>query len=122
MNEKKRCNVCGRMLRIKNFKINKVIKEEMCNRCDKKVGSNKFYDPQKAKRKWEGKISKFKMTAQEKSLLAKRKGWKTINRHSRILESIGRKKRKSLQSEKIKEEVDKKESKKQKKKFLEGLK
>lgn len=45
MGKKKICPKCHRTLRTKCFVFNRREKHKLCKQCDKKIGSNPFYDP-----------------------------------------------------------------------------
>lgn len=39
------CSECGRLLRSRCFIYNRVIKNRICRQCDKRIGTNIFYEP-----------------------------------------------------------------------------
>lgn len=68
-NKKKECPRCHRTLRLKCFKYNRVLKEEVCGLCNRQVGSNIWYIP-KENRKYEC-VGKYNYSAEEKQQLFK---------------------------------------------------
>lgn len=116
MNIKKECPNCKRKLRTRCFVFNRVVKEEICRTCDKKIGSNPFYTKKKET------IGKYNMTATEKKVLANKKGWKAVNSECLGLQKIKKResKRKRLSRRRFK--IKESENKELNKKFVEGLK
>jgi len=121
MTKKEVCSICKRILRTKCFVFNKLIKEKICLRCDKKIGNNKFYSPSKLKKRNDF-INKFNITEQEKKVLLRNKSMKEINCLCKNLKRLKIKSFKRKLEEKRKEKLEKQKEKVLNKKFLEGLK
>lgn len=116
MNQKKRCKRCERMLRTKCFVFNPLLKEEICKRCDKKIGRNKFYNPKN------NRISKFNMTDDEKKVLARINGWERVNKDCKGLITIKRRVLRKRRGDRYNKMNKEKENNQLNKKFVEGLK
>jgi len=117
MTLKKNCEECGMLIRSCKLSKNKLTGKLSCWRCNRKIGSNKFYTPSNKYQK----ITKFSITDDEKKVLRKNKSQKQINRlceqlsNVRIIDKI---KRNQEKEEKINREF---KNTKTNKKFLEGL-
>jgi hypothetical protein len=116
MNPKKKCPRCGKIKRTKCFTFNKVLKEELCLMCDKKVGHNIFYNPES-----KGRIGKYSLTDNERSYLARKKGWKRVNESCKGLRTIRKRKKKEDKEMRRQKKISEIKSKETQKKFLEGL-
>ena len=121
MNKKERCPICGRILRTKCFIYNSLEKKEICNRCNKKIGTNKFYSIGKLQHRKSNIISNYNITDDEIKVLSKKKGF-NINRDRSILRKI--KREKIEEKREIKKKLLEREEQKKKlnEKFLKNLK
>ena len=128
MNKKEVCPECKRTLRTKCFIFNRVKKIRICNRCDKKIGSNIFYVPFKERRDF---IGKYSITQEEKNRLFKKflregngekEAWKKVNylvyglRKQRKIKATQRK------GEYLGKMAKEKQKQEMKEKFVKGLK
>ena len=128
MNKKEVCPECKRTLRTKNFIFNRLVKKRICRRCDKKIGTNKFYVPFSKKLDF---ISKYSITEVEKKKLwgkyvkegcSYQQAWRKVNYliyNLREQKKIKAAQRKGEYLDKMKKQEQKQEMKK---KFVEGLK
>ncbi len=128
MNKKEVCPECKRTLRTKNFIFNRLVKKRICNRCNKKIGTNIFYVPFKEKADF---ISQYSISEVEKKKLwskyvkegcSYKQAWRKVNY---LIYGL-RKQKKIKAAQRKGEYLDKmyKQEQKQemKKKFVEGLK
>lgn len=129
MKTKKRCSKCDKIYNSRCFIFNKLVGEKICNKCNKKIGTNKFYSGE-LKQKSNKFISKYNMTDTEKEVLvnklmreghSKDEAFKKINSHSKTLRSMREKsKEKRIQDEK-REEKNKQKQVNTQLNFLKGL-
>jgi hypothetical protein len=120
-NNKKKCPKCGRILRKKNFIFNQLEKIEVCNRCNKKIGTNKWFIPKEIRN--EERITRYGMSYQEKKFLNKNgHSWKELNGVCKYMRGIKSKKNKEYWNKiKMNKEKNKQETE-NKHKLIEGLK
>lgn len=99
MNKKEKCPKCGRILRTKNFVVNKKTGEWMCKQCDKKIGNNKFYIPPEKFRERIAVIGKFTVSDTEKDMLHSQfmaqgldstQAWQRVYKHIGMLRKMRR--------------------------------
>lgn len=116
MKEKMRCECCEKLFNKSKLVINKVTKQRVCYFCNKRIGSNKFYNPLTQKR---NRIGKFSLNNDEEKFL-KNKGINvsSLCKALKTMKEISKKKKKEdflMNKKKIEEDRE------QQKKFLEGL-
>ena len=120
-NNKEVCQECGRLLRTKNFRSNPILNKKICQRCDKKIGHNKYYQPEIKGVKKRKKPTNYAITDDEDRVLYRKKIRKGENAREGVkfvkhyINRFYQKKRYEERMKKIKDE-DKQ------KKFIEGLK
>lgn len=122
MSPKKICPICGKLKRTKCFIYNPIIKKEICNSCNRSIGTNKFYSRKKLKPKENKRITNFSMTDEEKKIIASKNGWKRVNQDLRLLRSVKNKTKKIKEIEKENKRFEEEKKKEINKKFIEGLK
>ena len=127
MNKKEVCPECKRTLRTKSFIFNILVKKRICQRCHKKIGTNKFYVPFKKKLDY---ISKYSITEEEKKRLhskflsqglGSQEAWRKVYQHIKLLKAQKQKSRYSDKQRKRYFAIKAKERIEQQKKFLEGM-
>jgi len=119
MSKKERCPVCKRLLRVKNFVFNRVEKKQMCSKCDKHVGHNVYF---RTDNKDDNIIGNFSITKEEKKILARKKGWKAVNKDCAMMKEIKHKVYKVNRINNTMKESTDNSKKELHKKFIEGLK
>lgn len=117
MKPKKECEICGKLIRTCHLKKNRLNNKLMCKVCFNRIGENKFFIPKSNKR-----ISRFKITDDERKVLAISKGWKKVNEHCIALRTIGQMKKRQDKENLKSQMIEKINKEKLKKDFLEGLK
>lgn len=122
MNPKKMCPKCGKLKRTRCFIYNPVWGEKLCNTCNKKVGTNRFYSNKKQSFKKNKRITNFNITDEEKKVIARENGWKRVNQDLRILKSVKNKLKKRKAMEKENKKIEEEKKKEMNKRFIEGLK
>lgn len=121
LSKKKECPKCHRILRIKNFVINKLTREVVCRRCNNRIGNNKWFVPKN--KRIETKIGKFNMTQEEKIALAKSgHSWKEINGTCKYMRGAKIRKNKEYWKKKKEEKLNESQQKEQMKNLIQGLK
>ena len=109
MNKKKTCPECGRLLRERCFVFNRVTESKICNRCNKRIGTNPFYTPEPkikgAKKRIKCTKPINKLDHQEKIVLleelkkqgiSKKKGWKRITKVEKFLRTLKKQKKEPI--------------------------
>jgi len=122
------CPRCHRKLNTNCFVFNKILKTDICHQCNKSVGNNKFYNPNREKSK--GFIGKFNISSQEKKILmtnlikkgvpyqeAKRR----VKNNIKVLSEMRKKKDYNKYLDKQNELIKKEKSKEMKSNLLKGL-
>lgn len=119
MRPKKKCEECPRIVRTSKLIKNRLTGQLLCSICNKRIGSNKFYNPKPSNRYQ--RISNFSITENEKKVLMRGKSKEQIRK---LCVSLGSMRRKSKYIKGKKQEANLNNQIKNRelgRKFLEGL-
>ncbi len=127
MNKKEVCPICHRKLILKHFVYNKLIKKRICERCDKRIGHNKWY----ISKEKEDHIGKYSLSDLEKKRLWEKyvhqgysyhMAWRMVYNRINGLRRVREKQRKLKRGLMIKQNENRRKEEGLKKKLVEGLK
>lgn len=118
MKVKGRCEECNRLIRSSKLSINKVTKQLLCSRCNKRRGQNKYYTTTKSY----STLSNYSIREDEKKVLAQKIGWKKVNKTCNGLKLMKDKSKRIKKKQKKQKVKTKQDNKLKQKKFVEGLK
>ena len=130
MRPKEKCEKCGNVFQKCKLRKHKITKELWCKQCINKYGENKFNFNSKIPFKENNKISKFRITHNEKKMLVKslqnqgvdyKDAWRRVNSNSRALSRMKIVYFNKKKEEAIKESFEKKRKLELNKAFLQGI-
>ena len=129
MSKKEKCPECNRILRLRSFIFNKKVGKKICHRCDKRIGTNKYYTSLREQPK--GKIGKFSLSDEEKNRLWRKylsKGynssgaWRMVYNNLSELRKVRAYSKQNRRKEIIKKNYEESKKREINKKFIKGLK